>query len=100
MCDPGWIVEVSIEELQVLSHAVPRGHSTSQSVIVIHHAPSSRASIVSPQQLTFGVIVENVEATLAEEAVLVHAILDVSHARDAISEVVSEGQDSGAVPGI
>lgn len=100
MCDTGWIVEIGVEELKVLSQAVPGGHPASQTVIVIHHAPSSGASIVSPQQLAFGVIVENVGATLAEEAILIHAILDVSQASDAISEVVSEGQDAGAVAGV
>lgn len=98
--DAGRIVEVSIEELKVLSQAVPRGHPASQTVIVIHHAPSSGASIVGPQQLTFGAIVENVGAALAEKTVLVHAILDVSQASDAIPEVVSEGQDAGAVAGV
>lgn len=58
--DPGWVVEVSIEELKVLSQAVSRGHPAAQPVVVIHNAPAAGASIVGPQQLTFGIIVKNI----------------------------------------
>ena len=47
--DPGWVVEVSIEELKVLSQAVPRRNPAAQSIVVIHDAPAARASIVGPQ---------------------------------------------------
>lgn len=49
VCDPGWVVEVSVEELKVLSQAVPRGHPAAQPVVVIHDAPAAGASIVGPQ---------------------------------------------------
>lgn len=72
------MVQVSVEELEVLSQAVPRGHPTAKPVVVVHHAPASRSSVVGPQELAFGIVVENVRAALAEETVLVQAVLDVS----------------------
>lgn len=94
------MVEVSVEELKVLPQAVSRGHPATEPVIVVHDAPASRPSVVGPQELTFGVIVENVRATLTQEAVFVQPILDISQARNAISEVITERQDPGTVPGI
>ena len=98
--DPGWVVQVGVEELKVLSQAVPRGHPAAQSVVVIHDAPAAGTSVVGPQELTFGVVVKDVRATLAEETVFIQAVLDVPQACDAVSEVVAEGQNAGAVPGI
>lgn len=97
---PGWMVEVSIEELKVLPQAVPRGHPATEPIIVIYNAPASWTSVVRPQELTFGVIVKNVRPTLTQEAVFVQAILDISQARNAISEVVTQRQDPGTVPRI
>lgn len=100
VCDPGRVVEVSVEELKMLPQAVPRGHPAAKPVVVIHNAPAARASVVGPQQLTFGVVVKNIGTTLAEEAVFIQAVLDISQARDAVSEVVAERQDAGTVPGV
>lgn len=100
VCHPCRVVEVGVEELKVLSQAVPRGDPAAQPVVVIHDAPAAGASVVGPQQLSFGVVVKNIGAPLAEEAVLIHAVLDISQARDAVSEVVAERQDAGTVPGI
>lgn len=82
------MVEVGIEELKVLTQAVPCGHPAAESIVVVDHAPASGASVISPEELSFGVVVKDVGTTLAEEAVLVQAILDISQAGDAVSEVV------------
>jgi len=96
--DPGRVVEVGVEELEVLAHAVPRGHAAAQPVVVVHDAPAAGPSVVGPQQLTFGVVVEDVGAALAEVAVFVQPVLDVAQTRDAVPEVVAQRQDAGAVP--
>lgn len=40
MCDPGWVVQVSIEELQVLAQTVSRCHTPTQTVISVLDGPA------------------------------------------------------------
>lgn len=100
MCHQGRVVEISVEELEVLSQAVPGRHPAAQAVVMIHHTPATGAAVVGPQELPFGIVVENVRTALAEKAVFIHAVLNVSQTRDAVSEIVAERQDASAVPGI
>lgn len=100
VCDPGRVVKVRIEELQVLPQAVPCGHPAAQAVVVIHNAPATGATVVGPQELTFGVIVKDVGTTLAKESIFIQAVLDISQARNAVSQIIAEWQDAGAVPRI
>lgn len=100
MCDPGRVVEVGVKELQVLAQAVPGGDPAAQPIVVVDHAPAAGAPVVGPQQLALGVVVKDVRAALAQEAVLVQAVLDVTQAGDAISQVVAQRKDAGAVAGV
>lgn len=38
--DPGGVVEVGVEELQVLSQAVPGGHAPTQAVVAVLDGPA------------------------------------------------------------
>lgn len=40
VCDPGWVVQVGVEKLQMLSQAVPGGHTSTQTVVTILNGPT------------------------------------------------------------
>lgn len=50
--DPGRIVEIGVEELQMLAQAVPRGHAPTQTVVTVLDGPASRLT-VDPEQETW-----------------------------------------------
>lgn len=97
MCNPGWVAQVSVEVLHVLAQAALAGYSAAESVVAILNRPAA-ALAVDAHQEPFGVVLEDLRAPLTEEAVFIHSVLDISQASNAVSQVVAQWKEPGAVP--
>ncbi|CAB1353027.1 unnamed protein product, partial [Coregonus sp. 'balchen'] len=96
--DPAGVVEICVEELQVLSLVGLPGDAAAQAVVAVADAPPPRCAAVRLLQQPVGVVDEDVGATLAQDTVLIHAVLHVAQAGDAVAQVVAQRQQAGAVP--
>lgn len=74
VADPGGLRQIGVEELQLLALAALGGHAPAQSVVAIPHGVLAHPVVHAGQQ-TVGVVFEQVVGALAEESVLVHAVL-------------------------
>lgn len=74
VADPGGMRQISVKELQLLALAALDGDAPTQPVVAIPHGALSH-SIEDPSQQAVGVVVEEIVCSLAEEAVVIHAVL-------------------------
>lgn len=92
--DPGGVRQVSIKELQLLALAALGGHAPAQSVVAVPHGALGH-TVEDPCQQSVGVVVEQVVRPLAEEAVVIHAVLQLAKVRDAVSLIVAQWRQPG-----
>ena len=97
VADPGGVWQVSIKELQLLALAALGGHTPPQPVVAVPHGVLGHA-VEDVGQQAVGVVVEEVIGSLAEEAIVVHAVLQLAEVCDAVSLVVAQRSQSGIRP--
>lgn len=95
MGDPRGLGQVSVKELQLLALAGLGGHAATQAVVAVPHGPLSHA-VEDTVEKAVGVVVEKVIGSLAEEAVVIHAVLQLAEVCDAVSLVVTKRSQSGS----
>lgn len=92
VADPGRVWQIGIKELQLLALAALGGHAAAQSVVAVPHGALGHAVEDAGQQ-AIGIVVEQVVCSLAEEAVVVHAVLQLAEMRDAVPLVVAQRRE-------
>lgn len=50
VCDPGWVVQVGVEELQVLAQTVSGRHSSTQTVVTVLDGPAGSFAVDPDQE--------------------------------------------------
>ena len=92
----GGVSEVRIEELQVLTQTGPAGHAPPQAIVTVDHRPAAAFTVDSGQK-PLGAVLEDLRAPLAQEAVLIQPVLNVTQPGDPVPKVVAErGQPRAA----
>lgn len=86
---PGGVRQVGVEELQLLALAVLRGHAPAQAIVAVPDG-ALRRPVEDAGQQAVGVVIEQVVGSLAEEAVVVHAVLQFPEVCDPVPLVVPQ----------
>lgn len=93
VADPGGVGQVGVEELQLLAAAAACGHAPAQPIVAVPHRALA-GPVVDAGEQTIGVVLKQVVGALPQEAVLVHAVLQLAQVRDAVALVVAQRRQS------